>query len=290
MGIVSAKGRETRGAGTGNFEDFIQTDAPINQGNSGGALVNTKGELIGINSQIMSPSGGNIGIGFSIPANMARNVMTQLIDKGQVRRGMLGVSIQPVTSDIARSLGLAQVRGALVSDVAAGTPAEKAGVRRGDVITAVDGETVRDSNDLRNHVAQLLPGSTVKLGLLRDAKEQTVNVTLTELKVKGDAVERGGSSPDASGFGMRVEPLTAGTARELGVRASAGVVITGVEPSGRAAQAGLREGDVIEAVDGASVKSAEGLRSALAPGSKPALLLVHRGQQSIFVPLERSDR
>jgi serine protease Do len=168
MGIVSAKGRATGIAGDGSFEDFIQTDAPINQGNSGGALVSTRGELIGINSQILTPSGGNIGIGFAIPANMARNVMTQLIEHGGVRRGMLGVTIQPVTSDIARSLGLADVRGALVNTVTAGSPADKAGVKRGDVITAINGDAVKNYNELRNEVAQLLPGSTLKLTLVRD--------------------------------------------------------------------------------------------------------------------------
>src|SRR5881628_2777434 len=172
MGIISAKGRAT-GAGDGSFEDFIQTDAPINRGNSGGALINTRGELIGINSQILSPSGGNIGIGFAIPANMARNVMTQLIDKGQVRRGLLGVTIQPVTSDIARSMGLTQVRGALVSDVQPDSPAQKGGIRRGDVITAIDGTPVTDGNVLRNDVAQMQPGTKAQLSFLRDGKEQT---------------------------------------------------------------------------------------------------------------------
>ena len=143
MGIVSAKGRATPTRGD-SFEDFIQTDAPINQGNSGGPLVSTGGQLIGINSQILTPSGGNIGIGFAIPANMAKNVMTQLIEHGQVHRGKIGVTIQPVTSDIASSLGLAQVRGALVNSVEAGSPADKAGVRRGDVITAVNGESIAD--------------------------------------------------------------------------------------------------------------------------------------------------
>jgi serine protease Do len=290
MGIVSAKGRATGEAGTGSFEDFIQTDAPINHGNSGGALVSTKGELVGINSQILSPSGGNIGIGFSIPANMARNVMTQLIDKGQVRRGMIGVTIQPVTSDIARSLGLDQVRGALVNDVGAGTPAASAGIRRGDIITSVDGQSVKDGNELRNHVAQMLPGSTVKLGLIRDAKEQTVNVTLSELKLKGAAAARDASSPDPTGYGMSVEPLTAETAKQLGVDASSGVVIASVQPSSRAADAGLKEGDVIEAVDGTPVKSADALRSALKPGPRPALLLVHRGAQTMFVTIERGDK
>ncbi|MEO8075069.1 MAG: DegQ family serine endoprotease [Acidobacteriota bacterium] len=290
MGIVSAKGRATGETGTGSFEDFIQTDAPINHGNSGGALVSTKGELVGINSQILSPSGGNIGIGFSIPANMARNVMTQLIDKGQVHRGMIGVTIQPVTSDIARSLGLDQVRGALVSDVSGGSPAEKAGVHRGDVITTVDGQTVKDGNELRNHVAETMPGSTVKLGLIRAGKEQTVSVTLSELKARDAAEPHGSSTPDSTGFGMTVEPLTPDTARQLGVTATGGVVVTGVQPDSKAADAGLKEGDVIEAVDGTALKSVDALRAALKPGTKPALLLVHRGADTRFITIERGDR
>jgi serine protease Do len=290
MGIVSAKGRATGGAGDGSFEDFIQTDAPINQGNSGGALVSTRGELIGINSQILSPSGGNIGIGFAIPANMARNVMTQLIDKGQVHRGMLGVTIQPVTSEIARSLGLEQVRGALVSDVKAGSPADNAGLRRGDVITAIDGAAVKDGNVLRNHVAQLLPGSNVKLTLLRGGKEQTVSVTLAQLQAANSGARSRDSGADPTGYGMSVEPLTPERAKQLGVSASAGVVVTAVEPSGRAAGAGIRNGDVISEVDGKPVHGAEALRSALPAGSRPALLLVHRGGTTVFVPLERGDR
>src|SRR5688500_9748760 len=177
MGIVSAKGRATGGAGDGSFEDFIQTDAPINRGNSGGALVNTQGELIGINSQILSPSGGNIGIGFSIPANMARNVMTQLIEKGEVRRGKLGVTIQGITPALAESLGLSGTSGALVGDVESGSPAAKAGVKPGDVITAINGEAVKDSNVLRNEIAQLQPGTNVKVTVLRDGKEQVLEAT-----------------------------------------------------------------------------------------------------------------
>jgi Do/DeqQ family serine protease len=290
LGIVSAKGRETGGAGDGSFEDFIQTDAPINRGNSGGALVNTRGELIGINSQILSPSGGSIGIGFAIPTNMARNVMTQLVDHGQVRRGLLGVTIQPVTSDIARSLGLSQVRGALVSDVQGGSAAEKGGVRRGDVITAIDETPVTDTNVLRNHVAQKLPGATAKLTLLRDGKEQTVNVTLGELKAKIDESEDGPSgSAESGGFGMSVEPLTRDTARQLGVDASTGVVVSEVQPTGRAADAGLRRGDVIEQVDGKTIESPEALRSTLKAGDRPALLLVHRTATTRFVTLERGE-
>jgi serine protease Do len=289
MGIVSAKGRATGGAGDGSFEDFIQTDAPINRGNSGGALVNTRGELIGINSQILSPSGGNIGIGFAIPANMARNVMTQLIDKGQVRRGLLGVTVQPVTSDIARSLGLTEVRGALVSDVAADSPAAKGGIHRGDIITAIDGTPVTDGNVLRNHIAQMLPGTKAQLTVQRSGKEETVSVTLAELKAAGRDANTPGAPSEAGNYGMAVEPLTPETAKQLGVEASSGVVIRQVQPSGRAAEAGLKSGDVIEQIDGKAVQSAEALRSALSAGDRPALLLVHRGATTVFVTLDRGQ-
>ncbi|HSC26301.1 MAG TPA: Do family serine endopeptidase [Vicinamibacterales bacterium] len=181
LGIVSAKGRAT-GLGDGSYEDFIQTDAPINRGNSGGALVSTRGELIGINSQILSPSGGNIGIGFAIPSNMARHVMTQLIERGEVRRGLLGVTVQPVTSDIARSLGLDSVHGALVNTVQPGGPADKAGVRSGDVITAINGTPVKDGNMLRNEVAQLAPGTEATIAVFRDGRTRTLTATLAELE------------------------------------------------------------------------------------------------------------
>ena len=286
MGIVSAKGRAT-GAGD-SYEDFIQTDAPINQGNSGGALVSTRGELIGINSQILTPSGGNIGIGFAIPANMAKNVMTQLIEHGEVRRGLLGVTVQPITSDIARSLGLNEVRGALVNQVNPASPAEKAGVRRGDVITAINGESIKDGNDLKNEVAALLPGTSVKLNVLRDGKDEILTVTLAEREATSSGNRRGESSTDPSGFGLGVEPLTRERARELGVSATAGVVVVDVQPSSRAADAGLRAGDVITEVDRQPVNSVEALRSALKDGgNRPALLLVHRGETTMFVTVER---
>jgi len=283
---VSAKGRATA-AGDAAYEDFIQTDAPINQGNSGGALVSTNGQLVGINSQILTPSGGNIGIGFAIPANMAKNVMTQLIEHGQVHRGMIGVTIQPVTSDIARSLGLAQVRGALVNSVQAGSPADKAGVQRGDVITAVNGETIKNGNELRNEVSQLLPGTSVKLSLLRDGKEQSVNVTLAERSATAAEPEAGDGSGNPTGFGMSVEPVTRDRARELGLAAASGVVVVDVQSGGRAAEAGIRPGDVIAEVDRRPVNDPEGLRAALKNGSRPALLLVHRGENTFFATLDR---
>lgn len=179
-GIISAKGRST-GISDGSFEDFLQTDAPINQGNSGGALVNTAGQLVGINSQILSPTGGNIGIGFAIPINMARNVMDQLVRTGRVRRGSLGVTIQPVTADLATSLGLKEVRGALINSVLPGSPAERAGLRRGDVVTAFNGSPVNDPNSFRNQVAATQPGTEVTLTLVRDGREEQVRATLGEL-------------------------------------------------------------------------------------------------------------
>lgn len=182
-GIISAKGRST-GLSDGSFEDFLQTDAPINQGNSGGALVSATGELIGINSQILSPTGGNIGIGFAIPVNMARNVMHQLISGGTVRRGSLGVTIQSLTPEAVSRLGLQTARGALVASVVSRGPAERAGVRPGDVITAFNGNPVDDPNALRNAVARTLPGSQVELTVWRDGAEQRLRVTLGELRTQ----------------------------------------------------------------------------------------------------------
>jgi Do/DeqQ family serine protease len=178
-GIISAKGRST-GLSDGSFEDFLQTDAPINQGNSGGALINTRGELVGINSQILSPSGGNIGIGFAIPSNMARNVSDQLIKTGKVRRGQLGVAIEPVTPELASKLGMQEVRGVMVGAVSPNSPAAKAGIREGDVILAFNGTPVTDGNTLRNQVASTAPGTAVKVTVMRDGREQEIEVALGE--------------------------------------------------------------------------------------------------------------
>jgi Do/DeqQ family serine protease len=287
MGIVSAKGRATAASADAAYEDFIQTDAPINQGNSGGALVSTGGQLIGINSQILTPSGGNIGIGFAIPANMAKNVMTQLIEHGEVHRSQIGVTIQPVTSEIANSLGLAQVRGALVNSVQPGSPADKAGVRRGDVITGVNGDSIKSGNELRNEVSQLQPGTAAKLTLVRDGKEQTVNVTLAERKASAAESEDRDGAGNPTGFGMAVEPVTRERARELGLAATSGVVIVDVQSGGRAADAGLRPGDVIIEVDRKPVNEPDALSAALKSGSRPALLLVHRGDATFFATLDR---
>ncbi len=181
-GIISAKGRAT-GVSDGSFEDFLQTDAPINQGNSGGALINTNGELIGINSQIVSPTGGNIGIGFAIPSNMAKNVMDQLIKTGQVRRGQLGITVQAITSDIAKGLSLPEVKGVIVGDVQTDSAAALSGIRREDVIIAFNGEPVNTANDLRNRVASTAPGTEVTLTILRSGKEEQLRATLGEMRI-----------------------------------------------------------------------------------------------------------
>jgi Do/DeqQ family serine protease len=182
-GIISAKGRAT-GLSDGSFEDFLQTDAPINQGNSGGALINTRGELIGISSQILSTSGGNIGIGFAIPSNMARNVLDQILEGGKVHRGQLGVSIQPMTPELASKFGLSDVQGVLVNSVIPNGPAAKAGLRQGDVIVDFNGAAVTDGNTLRNHVASTAPGTKVNLGIFRDRQKQQIQVTLGEYQPK----------------------------------------------------------------------------------------------------------
>jgi serine protease Do len=284
-GIISARGRAT-GLSDGSFEDFLQTDAPINQGNSGGALVNTEGELIGINSQIVSPSGGNIGIGFAIPSNMARNVMEQLKDGGKVRRGRLGVGIQAMTSDLARSLGLREVRGVLVNTVDGGGPAERAGIRAGDVITAINGDAVDSANALRNRIAGTRPGTEITVGLLRDNKEQQVRARLAELSADTDS-PASSDKPASRGeqLGVTVEPLTPEWASRLGLdRTVKGVVVTDVDPEGPAAEAGLQEEDVITEVNQQAVRSTADLRSALRRSdSRPALLLVHRDGRNLFL-------
>jgi Do/DeqQ family serine protease len=290
MGIISAKGRRT-GLSDGSFEDFLQTDAPINQGNSGGALVNTNGDLVGINSQILSPSGGNIGIGFAIPSNMARTVTEQLINKGRVRRGQLGVYVQSVTEDIAQALGLKDARGVVVSGVQKGSAAEKAGLKLNDVITAFNGNAVNDSNELRNMVASTQPGTDVTLTIVRDGREQQLKVTLGELSENGNTSgeENGGGGQGQSEggkLGLEVAPLTPDLAQRLRLpEDKQGLVVTNVDPSGPASDAGIQQGDVIEQANRQPVKSVEDLRAAIqSAGDRPVLLLVTRpGQGTIFV-------
>ncbi len=291
-GIISAKGRQTD-LSDGSFEDFLQTDAPINQGNSGGALVNTRGELIGINSQILSPNGGNIGIGFAIPSNMAKTVMEQLIAHGKVSRGQLGVTVQYINSDLAASLGLKQVQGVLVSSVQAGGPADKAGIKQGDVILQFNGTAVNDVNTLRNEVASAGAGADVTLTILRDGKQQQIRVKLGEFNPNATAsMQRGGEGGGApSGrLGIQVTPVTPDVASQLGIpRNTQGLAVIAVDPSGLAANAGIQQGDVIQQINHQPVRNAGDVASALAKSDgRPALVQVLRGGQSLFlaVPLK----
>jgi Do/DeqQ family serine protease len=286
MGIVSAKGRAT-GTGDGSFEDFLQTDAPINQGNSGGALVNTRGELVGINSQIVSTSGGNIGIGFSIPSRMAETVMAQLVSGGKVHRGQLGVTVQSVNASMAQSLGLDKVQGALVSTVTKGSAADKAGLVRGDVILSVNGETLTDSNTLRNRIAATAPGTSVTLGLVRDGKPTTAQVQLGELRSAKTEADEPSLTAEGGKLGLSVEPLSPAKARQLGIDEEQGLLVSDVAPTGPAADAGLRPGDVIQEVNRRPVSDVASLKAAVkASGTRPALVLVSRKGETLFLTLE----
>ena len=289
MGIISAKSRATRmGDGT-SFEDFLQTDAAINHGNSGGALVNAHGELVGINSQMLTPSGGNVGIGFSIPVNMARNVMDQLVRDGRVQRAKLGVGVQDISADVAKSLGLDNLKGALVSSVEPEGAAARAGIRQGDVIVEVDSRSVSDGNELRNAIAGTKPGTTVNLKVVRDGRPETLKATLAELpSKKGEAVSTSTDGGSHGKFGMTVQPLTPELAERFELtRGTRGLIVTDVDPDGAAADTGLQPGDVIQKVNGRDVTSTTELRDSLAQASdsKPALLLVSRGDQTRFVTL-----
>ncbi|HEU4766175.1 MAG TPA: DegQ family serine endoprotease [Pyrinomonadaceae bacterium] len=290
MGIISAKGRQT-GLSDGSFEDFLQTDAPINRGNSGGALVDGNGDLVGINSQILSPTGGSIGIGFAIPSNMARDVLDQIVKHGKVIRGHLGIVVQPVTEDIAASLKLNNAGGVLVSQVQPGSAAERAGLKRGDVIVALNGDVVSDSNSFRNDIAGTPPGRTVTLRIWREGSEQELRPTLGEFVPEerpASPAEESSRDPGASQngrLGLAVEPLTPALARQLGIGADTqGLVVVDLDPFGPAAEAGIQRGDVIEQVNQQPIRSVADLMAAVdRSGTSPLLLLVNHRGTTIFV-------
>ncbi len=296
-GIISAKGRRT-GLSYGNsndtFEDFLQTDAPINRGNSGGALVNLNGELIGINSQILAggPAGGNIGIGFSIPSNMAKTVMEQLLKDGKVRRGMLGINIQNISEDTAKALELKDTSGVLVSNVRAGSSAEKAGVKRGDIITAINGEKIEDSNVLRNKVAGTTPGSEIKLTITREGNPVELTATLDEYNVDGSgtAAPEGqnpntpNAQPQGGKLGLSLQPVTPQVAKQLGINEGEGLVVTDVDQAGPSAEAGISRGDVVLEINRVVVKSVDEVQAALERASeRPVLMLVARRGGTVYL-------
>jgi serine protease Do len=290
VGIVSAKGRQNTGITT--YGNFIQTDAAINPGNSGGPLVNLDGEVIGINTAIYSQSGGYQGIGFAIPVNLARAVMEGLVRDGKVTRGWLGVSIQPLTHEMASALGLPGRKGALVSDVLDGGPAEKAGVKRGDVITAVNGKEVADANDLMNKVALLQPGTKARLTVWRDGKQATLEARISKREEESLGRQMPGGSPEPesegtglSSLGLEATDLTRSARMRYriapGIRD--GAVVTAVTPDGPAAEADIRAGDVILEAGRREITSVADLRRAVSasPRDKGILLLLDR-QGSTF--------
>lgn len=287
MGIVSATGRGN--LDIEDYEDFIQTDASINPGNSGGALINARSELIGINTAILAgQGGGNQGIGFAIPINLARNVMDAIIKHGKVVRGYLGVAIQQVTPNIAKAFNVPPNRGALISDVTPDSPAAKAGLRKGDVIEELNGEPVPGPNELKLKVATLEPGTTVKLKVNRDGKELEVPVALSELPEKPSENAAGENDQESSLRGIQVEDLTPAIANELGLRPGAkGVVVTDVDPGSPAAEAGLARGDVIQEINRQPVSSVAQFQRVLREsGKQQAVMLINRHGSTAYIVVQ----
>ena len=283
-GIVSARGRDI---GSGPYDDFLQIDAPVNHGNSGGPAFNAQGEVVGVNTAIFSPSGGSVGIGFAIASDVARNVVDQLKDHGKVARGWLGVQIQPVSQDIADSLGIKDAKGALVDKTEKDSPAAAAGLKDGDVITQVNGESVSDSHDLARRIAALGPKKDAELTILRNGASQTVKVQLGSLsddrQAKGDSGDREPKDALAK-LGLALEPATA-----VDGAGKTGVVVSQIDPDGVAAQKGLQTGDVILSVAGKTVSRpsevAAALDSAKADGKKSVLMQVKTENGTHFVAL-----
>jgi serine protease Do len=288
MGIISAVGRANMGIT--DYEDFIQTDAAINPGNSGGALVTMDGLLVGINTAIVSRTGGYQGVGFAIPSNMAMQVKDSILRHGKVIRGWLGVAIQDVTEELAKSMGIAAKTGVLVSDVTLDGPAGKAGLKRGDVITAIDGVKTNDSAHLRNIVALAGNGKKVRIDLLRGGKEKSFEVTLGELPADGAGLGSGVQQTENAGLfaGVSVRELDGATRRQMRIPENVrGVLVTSIEPQSPATGTGLRPGDVILEVNRTETPSVEAFRKAARKNEGRALVLVYRDGMTIFLSLSR---
>lgn len=283
-GIISAKGRNN--VGIADYEDFLQTDAAINPGNSGGALVDLDGKLIGINTAILSNTGSNSGIGFAIPVSIVQNVISQLKANGHVVRGYMGVVIQDLTPELQATLKLGNTEGAVISTVEKNSPAQKAGLKPYDVIVSVDGHVVHSNAEVRNFISSLKPGSNAKLGVIRDGKQMTVEVMLTQVKDEKTA-GTGNPSEKQEKLGMELQSLSPDLARELGTEQKQGVVITRVAPGSAAEDAGLQKGDVIFEVNRQPVNSVNDFQSIVTRSKDASLLLaVDRQGSSFFVTLE----
>lgn len=279
-GIISAKGRSI---GQGPFDDFLQTDAAINPGNSGGPLVNMSGEVIGINSAILSRSGGNVGIGFSIPSNMAKRIYTELATKGKITRGWLGVSIQELTPELAKGFGLKEPRGVLIADVVKDSPADRAGLTSGDVLVEFDSKRVDTPQDLQKIVAATAPGKGVPVKVWREKGEKMFEIRLGETPEEVAQVEPSGKGKSLLGLDAR--PITPDIQRQLNLRSSDGVIVARVEEESAAAEAGLQRGDVVREVNRQRIRSMQDFERAtqgIKPGDRVTMLL-QRGPQPLYV-------
>lgn len=282
VGVVSAKGRTS--LGINDYEDFIQTDAAINPGNSGGPLANLDGEVIGMNTAIFSRSGGYMGIGFAIPINLAARIANQLIEKGEVERGYLGIMIQPLTADLAKSFDLKNDKGILIAQVTKNSPADKAGLKAGDVIVNYQGRPMSDTGDFRNQVALAQPGSKVEFDIIRDGKQRNISVKVDKLSDHKLAVQE--SSQASEKLGIVVQTITADLAKQLGIKAGKGVIVTEVAPGSVATMAGIGRGSVILEVNRKAVTTAAEFDQAIKnSANNKVLLLVRDDEVSRYVVL-----
>jgi serine protease Do len=277
-GIVSAKWRKI---GAGPYENFIQTDASINPGNSGGPLFNTQGDVVGVNTLIYSPSGGNIGIGFAIPINLAKDIVAQLKEKGKVVRGWLGVVVQKVTPELAESFNMKKPKGALIADVEPGGPADEAGIRSGDIIISFDGKDVEEMADLPMMVAQTPVGEKVTVSVLRDGDKKDFTVKIGELQEKQYSAM---AETDTEDLGIKVREITPELARQYELPEESGVIVTDVQFGSPAAEAGLRKGDIIKEVNRDEITSISEFRAAIKKSKKENILfLIKRGGNSLWI-------
>jgi len=289
-GIVSASGRDVPSEERSAYVDYLQIDAPINQGNSGGPTFNEEGQVIGINTAIYSPSGGSVGIGFAIPSNIAKPIVEQIEKNGSVTRGWLGVAMQPITPDMEDALSLSSTNGVVVADAQTEGPAAKAGIKSGDVIVGYNDETIKSSHELALAVANTKPGQAVQVEILRDGKPQTVSVTIETLKRGKNGPEVGDAEGEKGGLGLNLAPLDKNARDQLGLAGSVtGAVVAGVKPDSPAEERGIRTGDVIVRIDGTKIETpgdaAEAVKKAAKAGKKAVAVYISRGENTVLVPV-----